>query len=124
MKGNYAGIDTALRQPWPLAARTILSAQENINVTTGTGCSKKGIFPPNQLLPIPRLHIAARDLLCFQCNASDSHWLSISEQPISAQCWQGRGGKICKKNLFSILIDLWHESVTLALLGQTNQPTN
>ena len=67
MKGNYVGIDTVLRQPWPLAARTILSAQENINVTTGPGCSKNGISQSTPTHRSPTYCCKRSSMFSMQC---------------------------------------------------------
>ena len=80
-----AGTTTFYYQKWEWFALLIQSVQEKL------------CFFQNHCNP-SLAYIAVRGLQSSQRNASVSHsfWLLIFVQPIAAQCWRGRGGKLSR----------------------------
>ena len=63
-----------------------------------TGCSGKIVFFHNSLQPIPRLHCCKRPLKLSaqcECTVTPIGWYFFV-QPIAAECWRGRGGKLSR----------------------------
>ena len=72
---------------------------ENIPLGDTTGCSGKIVFFHNSLQPLPRLHRCKRpSKFSTQCDCTVTHpigW-NFFVQPIAAECWRGRGGKLLR----------------------------
>ena len=63
-----------------------------------TGCSGKIVFFHNSLQPLPRLHRCKRpSKLSTQCECTvNPIGLYFFVQPIAAECWRGKGGKLSR----------------------------
>ena len=69
-------------------------------ITLCTGFSGKIVFFHNSLQPLPRLHRCKRpSKLSTQCECTVTPigWYFFV-QPIAAEFWRGRGGKLSKKH--------------------------
>ena len=66
---------------------------------SSTGCSGKNVFFHNSLQPLPRLHRCCMrptklSTQC-ECTVTPIGW-QFFVQPIAAECWLGRGGKLSR----------------------------
>ena len=71
-----------------------------VDTTRTTGCSGKiNVFLHNSLQPLPRLHrykpLTFKTLNAMQAY-THSYWLVIFVQPIAAESWRGRCGKLSR----------------------------